>query len=210
MNAIIRTQYKKMYNEFEMKYEEERGIVLLGDSIINYFKEEQYFSNKNIINRGIPGDDTKGVLNRLHQIIKLNPKIIILSIGSNDIPKFKDSSDEIVKRILKIKYTLEEKLLDTKVYIISILPVLDDKEITNYNYLSNRNNDIIDEINEELMVFTNIIDVSGCLKDKNNNLKKEYTYDGVHLNEKGYIPFSRELSQNISELILKKEFEKNE
>lgn len=209
MNAIIRTKYKQLYKQFENEEPFKKGIVFLGDSTINFFKHENYFENNNIINRGIPGDTTSGVINRLEQIIKIDPEIIIISIGSNDI-LLKRTTTEIVQSILKIKYMLNEQLPDAKVYLLSLIPVLDDKEITNYNYLSNRNNDIIDEINNNLNIFTNIIDVSGCLKDDNNNLNKLYTYDGVHLNDKGYLIFSRELSENIKELVLKKEYEKNE
>lgn len=210
MISIVKAQYEILYKEFELLKLEDNEIVLLGDSIINYFDHKKYFINDNIINMGIPGDDTKGVLNRLHQVINLKPKVVVVSIGSNDIVKINDGVDNIVKRILKIKYELTKKLPNSNIYLLSVLPVLDDKEITNYNYLKNRNNDIIDEINEELMIYTNIIDISGCLKDINNNLRKDYTYDGLHLNEKGYIPFSRELSQNINDFILKKEYEKNE
>jgi len=209
MREIVRAQYKKMVKAFEQINYKNKEIVLLGDSIINYLDETKYFSNTNIINMGIPGDDTIGVLKRLNQVIKIKPKIIIVSIGSNDIPKINDGVDNIVKRILKIKYELIENLPDAEIHILSLLPVLDDKSITNYNYLKNRTNDIIDKINEELLIFSKIIDVNGCLKDNDNNLRKDYTYDGLHLNEKGYIPFSRELSQNIKGLVLKKEF-KNE
>lgn len=203
-NLILETQYKIFYQKFAEEKVDKNQIVLLGDSMINYWDTSKFFDNDNIINRGIPGDTTKGVLKRLHQIIEIEPSVVIMSIGTNDIALINDSIENIVKRILSIKFEIEEKLPKTKVYILSSTPVLKNNKISNLNYILNRDNDIIDEINSELALFTKIIDVNSYLKDVNNDLKLEYTYDGIHLNEIGYTKYSEIVAKKIEELKLKK------
>lgn len=203
LEAIMEADYKKLVKEYDLEQVEESGIVFIGDSIIKYYDTNKYFSNENQINRGIPGGISQGVLNRLYQIDKIKPKIIIINIGSNDIVRTKDSVDEIVKRILRVKYELETNNPSAKVYLLTLPPVLRDHEITSKAYMKHRNNDIIDEINEELSIFTNLIDTNSCLKDNNNNLKLEYTTDGLHLTNAGYEVFSKVLANEIPELKLK-------
>lgn len=204
-NIILDTQYKQLFKLFEKDIDHKNKIVLLGDSMISFFDEKKYFKNDNILNRGIPGDTTLGVLKRLHQIIKLEPSTIVLSIGSNDYARINENIEEVVKGILKIKYLLLEQLPSVNLYILSLSPVLRDDEISNYNYILNRNNDIIDEINNELALFTHIIDVNSYLKDSNGNLKKAYTTDGIHLSHEGYLVFSDVIAKNVKDLIFKKE-----
>ena len=206
LKDILETQYKKLYERFAQADEEECKIVLLGDSMINYWPTEKFYDNDNIINRGIPGDTTKGILNRLHQLIDLKPSVVILSTGSNDLQLIDDGIDNIVKRILKIKYLLQEAIPNLEIYILSLTPILLEHEITNYEYMVNRTNDIIDEINSELALFTNIIDVNIYLKDLDGNLKLSYTRDGIHLTNEGYQVFSKVIAKNISQLKLKRRF----
>lgn len=207
--AVIDSDYKRQTANFEKENVKDGSIVLLGDSMMDYFKTENYFLNDNIINRGIGGDTTDGVLKRLDQIIKIKPSVVLLSIGSNNITRYHNSANEIVKKILQIKYELESNIPDVKVYVLTLTPVLRDSEITNKIYMQTRNNDIIDEINDELAVYTKVVDTNWILKDQNNNLKLEYTYDGLHLSELGYQVYSNAIAESVSELKLK-EKDKND
>lgn len=207
--AVIDSDYKRQTANFEKENVKDGSIVLLGDSMMDYFKTENYFLNDNIINRGIGGDTTDGVLKRLDQIIKIKPSVVLLSIGSNNITRYHNSANEIVKKILQIKYELENNIPDVKVYVLTLTPVLRDSEITNKIYMQTRNNDIIDEINDELAVYTKVVDTNWILKDQNNNLKLEYTYDGLHLSELGYQVYSNAIAESVSELKLK-EKDKND
>lgn len=207
--AVIDSDYKRQTANFEKENVKDGSIVLLGDSMMDYFKTENYFSNDNIVNRGIGGDTADGVLKRLDQIIKIKPSVVLLSIGSNNITRYHNSANEIVKKILQIKYELENNIPDVKVYVLTLTPVLRDSEITNKIYMQTRNNDIIDEINDELAVYTKVVDTNWILKDQNNNLKLEYTYDGLHLSELGYQVYSNAIAESVSELKLK-EKDKND
>lgn len=205
LDAIMDADFKKQVSIFEKEEIPENGIVILGDSMASRWTFKEYYTNNDIIARGIAGDTTKGVLDRLDQIIKIKPRIVILNIGSNDLVRLPDSDclDCIVRRILQIKYLLEEGIKDVKVYVISLAPVLGDNDITIKEYVRNRSNLDIDEINNQLSMFTSIIDVNSYLKDDNDNLKLEYTVDGIHFSKLGYKIFSEVIAKEVTDLKLK-------
>lgn len=202
LEAIMEADYKKQVDIFNQEETKKNQIVFIGDSIINYWDTSKYFTNTNIINRGIAGDTAVGVLNRLDQIIKIEPSIIIIHVGSNDIVRTTNTNDEIVQTLLKIRYKLETNLPNTKIYIVSLPPVLRDHEITSTAYVQHRTNDIIEDINEKLLLFTEPIDTSSYLKDSDGNLKLNYTKDGIHLTHEGYKVLSKVIASEVTELKL--------
>lgn len=85
------------------------GVVFLGDSITEIWKSlPEDFPDLKVVNRGISGDTTRGVLYRLDpDVLSLDPRAIVLLIGTNDIGAGADPRDisdnikEILKRIRK-------------------------------------------------------------------------------------------------------------
>src|SRR5215470_11449680 len=61
------------------------GVVMLGDSITEGIDWRELFPQVRILNRGIAGDTSAGVLNRLDEVIARHPKVVFLMIGSNDL-----------------------------------------------------------------------------------------------------------------------------
>jgi GDSL-like Lipase/Acylhydrolase family len=60
-------------------------VVMLGDSITEGIDWRELFPDMRILNRGIGGDTSAGVLNRLDEVITRHPKVVFLMIGSNDL-----------------------------------------------------------------------------------------------------------------------------
>lgn len=203
LEAIINADYDKSVERFDLEVVNLGSIVFIGDSMFKNYPINDYFSNTNLVNRGIAGDTAEKVLKRLDQIIKIKPSVVIINAGTNDIVRTNQTVDQIVRTILKIKFQLEDNIPGVKVYILTLQPVLRDHEITIKEYMKHRNNDIIDSINEELEVFTSLVDTSSDLKDSNNNLKLSYTTDGLHLTKEGYSVFSQVLAREIEALKLK-------
>ncbi|MGH7978434.1 MAG: GDSL-type esterase/lipase family protein, partial [Limisphaerales bacterium] len=77
----------------------------LGDSITQIWTSlPQLFPDLKIANRGLSGDTTRGVLYRLDaDVLSLDPRAIVLLIGTNDIGAGADPSDisDNIKMILK-------------------------------------------------------------------------------------------------------------
>lgn len=66
---------------------ESGAVVFLGDSITQGWRTlAKDFPDKKVVNRGISGDITRGVWYRLRaDVLDLDPKAIVLLIGTNDI-----------------------------------------------------------------------------------------------------------------------------
>ena len=60
-------------------------VVMLGDSIIQYGEWAELFPNVQIINRGIAGDVSASVLQRVDEVIARKPRVVFLMVGINDL-----------------------------------------------------------------------------------------------------------------------------
>lgn len=60
-------------------------IVFLGDSITYSGLWSEVFLDKKVANRGVRGDTSEGILNRIDQILSLTPNTVYLMFGINDI-----------------------------------------------------------------------------------------------------------------------------
>lgn len=187
LKAIIEADYKRHVKKFE-QIDESKDLILIGDSMMAYFPTKAFNLEENLLNFGIPGDTTIGVLNRVHQVIKLKPKYVILNIGLNDFVLTNLSHEESLENILDIRHQILEGCPDTLVYVTSLTPI-NQKDFKDQTYLLNRdpqdavdlNNMLKDKIDDQF--FINIYDE---LIDDQKDLKFAYTRDGIHLNQKGY------------------------
>ncbi len=175
-------------------------IVFLGDSLTDAYNLDSYFeSDIKLYNRGIAGDKTDGVIARLKSnVLEIKPSIIVLLIGINDIHSGR-SLDEIEKNYRKILDMIEEKSPDCEVFIESLYP-------TNTTIYAN-SSDYWDEIitfNDTLQTIANeydyvFMDVYSSLLN-GNELNREYSFDGLHLNSQGYSIVSEIIASYINEL----------
>ena len=60
-------------------------IVMLGDSLTEWGNWHELVPEYSILNRGISGDTSSGVLDRLQEVIERRPKVVFVMIGTNDI-----------------------------------------------------------------------------------------------------------------------------
>jgi hypothetical protein len=60
-------------------------VVMIGDSLTEMGIWDELLEGLSLINRGISGDDSAGVLKRLPEVLGRRPRVICLEIGSNDV-----------------------------------------------------------------------------------------------------------------------------
>ena len=61
-------------------------VVFLGDAITESWRLNEYFTGRDFINRGIPGQTTLQMIARFRQdVVSLNPKVVVVLAGANDI-----------------------------------------------------------------------------------------------------------------------------
>ncbi|PUE64493.1 GDSL-type esterase/lipase family protein [Arcobacter caeni] len=182
--------YKHKKSQFEMLAQNDKyKVVMLGDSITDEGEWAELLDSRLIQNRGISGDTTDGVLQRLDSINK-SVKQVFIMIGVNDIMRGK-SVDEIFTNYQKIVQILKEK--DIKVYIQSTLYV-GEKRAENFNIkVENLNTKLKQFASHNNLIF---IDLNKILSS-NKMLKHEFTSDDLHINGKAYVLWADEIKKYI-------------
>jgi len=188
------TFYKAKSEQF-LKFKGQANIVMLGNSLTELVHWSELLNRNDVVNRGIGGDITEGMLNRLESVVQVKPKICFFLGGMNDFIN-RVSYNKTVENIKTIVKTLQEH--DIKVVIQSVLyagELFKDYE---------RVNILVPIINEELKKFAQendavFIELNDSLSI-NSILKKEYTYDGLHLNSEGYKKWGRKISDVLNQL----------
>lgn len=175
-------------------------IIFLGNSITSGFKLDELFPDLNVKNRGIWGDQTIDMLNRIEEVIESKPKKIFILAGINDIVRnvpLEKTIQNIESMILKIQKNSSE----TKIYIQSILPLthyaseyfFDDEDMA-YTKIS--------EANKELVRLCNLRNVNYVSIDepflKNRELNQIYAWDGIHINGKGYLLWYKQIKNLVA------------
>lgn len=180
--------YDQRRSFFETMPVAKNEIILLGDSITNCANWDEIFSGQHVKNRGISGDITLGVLDRMGEIVRREPKKVFILIGINDIA-LKISPETILTNYQTIVSILKDQSPKTKIYIQSILPTNDEFD-TFKNHQGKMQ--IIKEVNielEKLAEKNNVVfvDLFPNFLDENGKLSKAYTNDGLHLLGPGYL-----------------------
>ena len=186
-NQKFKRHYYIKKNVFESMPNTANEIIFLGNSITAGGEWSELFNNPTVKNRGISGDVTEGVLFRLDEITESNPAKIFIMIGVNDLSKGV-STDSILTNYEIIITRILNETPSTKIFIQSILPVNDEYDYFK-NHINKGNSILI--INEKLQRLAEkynqtYIDLFSTFVNGEGKLKHEFTFDGLHLNGKGY------------------------
>jgi len=178
--------YQLKVDQFK-SYDDKNAFVFLGNSITSGTDWVELLGIKNAVNRGISGDITFGILERLDEVISGTPKKVFILIGINDISR-NIPDDVILNNYKKIIQRIQSGSPRTKIYFHTILPV--NNEFTPAKNQFNKDEHIL-YLNAELKKLANthgifVIDLYKHFLNKENKLEKKYTYDGLHLNAAGY------------------------
>lgn len=166
-------------------------VVFLGDSITDAWRLNEYFPNKDFLNRGISGQITGQMLGRfLNDVVSVRPAAVVILAGTNDIGRGVD--------IVTIESNLTAicDLADhykVKVIVSSVLPVHDYNASINptFERSKKRSPQVIRALNDWLLSFTQkrgyvFLNYFQPLMDVRTMLTKEYSDDGLHPNSAGY------------------------
>lgn len=178
--------YYHKKSQFELlSQQNEYEVVMIGDSITDGGLWNELLRSALVQNRGIGGDTTDGVLDRLNS---LNPNIkkAFIMIGINDFAIGK-SVEEVYENYIKIINILTSR--NIQVFVQSTL-------FTGEFKPKSYNKKVIN-LNEKLKKFAlenslEFIDLNKLLA-LNNILEKKYSKDGIHLNGDAYIIWAKEI-----------------
>lgn len=157
-------------------------IIFLGNSITQLGDWKKLLHDSTVINRGIAGDITFGVLKRLDDVIRRQPSKLFLLIGINDIGK--DIPDEVIaNNIRKIIERVQAESPSTKIYVQSILPV--NPDVPNFPQHYNKQEHVLNtnKLIKKVAADTHCtyVNIHDLFTDKEGKLDAKYTPDGLHL-----------------------------
>ena len=167
-------------------------IIFVGDSITDMYPLDDYYADLDLAcyNRGIGGDTTAGVINRIQtSIFDLAPSKIVLMIGTNDVD-FGRSTEEIFANYRIILEEIKRNQPTVELYFMSVIPQNKDLE-KSVGLDVTKNNQTIQYINQEIQKLCQeyghtYIDLYPHLLDEDGYLRKDLSDDGLHLNANGY------------------------
>lgn len=188
-----KTTKRENYRILNEEYAFNSQTVLLGDSITDFFNYYELFydfskeSGQAVYNRGISGDTTDRLLERLDEnVLNIKPKNLVLLIGTNDIGRGLPLSMS-VENVSQIIEKTKEKCPDINFILQAVYPINENMR----DEFEKRSNEKIKLMNEEFIKLCKKygcawLDITDKLKDETGNLKRELTYDGLHLNVSAY------------------------
>ena len=185
--SLFETPYYRSRLAFFRQTVGDADVIMLGDSITEGVDWHELFPDVRILNRGIAGDTTKGVLNRLDEVIRRHPKIVFLMIGANDLQTGLPVS-MINANIGSIVGALAQKqirvVLQKTVHVTaSYRPQINSK----VNELNNTLSGLCAAPRILCLDLNPILAGGGALSPS-------FSLDGIHLNTAGYLAWKKEIS----------------
>ena len=198
-------KYRKANEELKGSSSREDRIVLVGDSITEGWTEFNpgFFQENNMVNRGISGQTTPQMLIRLKQdAIHLDPKIIIINGGTNDI--WGNTGPSTPEMIIDNLCSMAEIASKNNIQVVlsTILPVYQYPErydiIDPPKTISFINSVLQDYCNKNSLAF---LDYFSPMADEKKGLRSDYGTDGVHPNKQGYSVMEHIVRETISGIV---------
>ncbi|MBN3908162.1 MAG: G-D-S-L family lipolytic protein [Nostoc sp. NMS1] len=181
--------------------------ILAGDSLSLWFPPELLPEGKTWLNQGISGETSNGLLNRLEIFNRTQPEVIFVMIGINDL--IRGMSDGVIlDNQRQIISYLQKTHPTAQIVVQSILPHgAEDATWKGRDKLLAVTNNRIRELNQQLQSISTkkgvkYLDLYPLFTNKQGNLRREFTTDGLHLSPEGYIVW-RSALQIYSEIKLK-------
>lgn len=153
-------------------------IVMLGDSLTEWGNWHELVPEFRVVNRGIAGDTSSGVLDRLQEVIDRRPRMVFVMVGTNDIG-LQIPPETLLSNLRAIVTRLRDA---------SIIPVA--QTILVRGGWMQADNAVIAAVNAAWAEFcaahgVRFLDLNALLAE-NGRLPEAMTYDGLHLTAAAY------------------------
>ncbi|MEZ8949667.1 SGNH/GDSL hydrolase family protein [Vibrio sp. 10N.247.311.18] len=168
-------------------------LVMFGDSITEWAPWADIFRDISMVNRGLAGDTTTGMLRRIDTTLNVKPKLVCFMAGINDLAQGYDV-DHIYQNYIDMLKVWQENeiriLVQSTLYVGSKLQGL---------------NPSVELLNSKLSEYCTqqgiaFLDVNSVLSP-NKLLSNKYSCDDLHLNAKAYQTWAEILQPTIAELL---------
>jgi len=182
--------YRTANSQLSLPAKDERRVVFMGDSITEFWTKAQWHPQH--INRGISGQTTPQMLLRFRQdVIELQPSLVVILAGTNDVAGNTGpaTTPMIAGNIASMVELAQAHGI--RVVLSSVLPA------SGFYWAPElRPAQQIVELNGQIQTLAKrygciYLDYFSPMVNEQLGLKREFSEDGVHPNEVGYITMAR-------------------
>ncbi len=169
-------------------------VLFLGDSITEGGLWDELFPDVPVLNRGIGGDTTVDLRQRLDDAVN-EPRLVSLLVGTNDLhgPRSRRRLDEIATRCREIVDRIRERAPAADIVLNGLMP-----RTAHYSDRLRALNVRYGAIAAE--TGAKFIDLWPTLADSAGELREEYTRDHLHLTAAGYQAWAGVLAPHVEGL----------
>ncbi|MEZ9503471.1 SGNH/GDSL hydrolase family protein [Vibrio sp. 10N.286.51.B11] len=168
-------------------------LVMFGDSITEWAPWADIFRDVSMVNRGLAGDTTTGMLRRIDTTLNVKPKLVCFMAGVNDLAQGYDV-EYIYQNYIDMLKVWQEN--DIRILVQSTLYVGSKLQGLNPS-VELLNSKISEYCSQQGIAF---LDVNSVLSP-NQLLSNEYSCDDLHLNAKAYQVWAVVLQPTVAELL---------
>jgi lysophospholipase L1-like esterase len=191
---LIYPRHEQKLSMFKACPETNGAIIFLGNSITEGGNWSELFPDLPVLNRGIGGDRTAGVLARMDEVLRHEPSKLFICIGTNDLGT-NIPAEEVLHNYRSILELVQTTSPPTEIYVQSILPV-------GKKLILGHSNDKIIPFNTELQQLCaelgiTYIDVFSELTNDEGYLDEKYSNDQLHLMGNAYLVWKEKIEPFI-------------
>jgi lysophospholipase L1-like esterase len=181
-------------------------IIFLGDSITHSWETagkktwNKYYQKRRALNLGFSGDRTEHVLWRLDngEFEEVQPKVVVLMIGTNNTGHRKDPPKAIAAGVEKIIERINTKSPTTKILLLAIFP-----RSEKVSDPQRKNNDRANALIKQLTKKDGVtyLDINERFLLPDGTLSKEIMPDLLHPKQKGYAIWAEAIEPSLRALL---------
>ena len=183
-------QYERENAEYD---DYEVDVAFIGDSLTDGYDLSKYYPQYVTANRGIGGDTTFGLEERLQvSLFDLKPKVVVMLIGANNM-------DSMFQNYESILQSLKQNLPESKIVLLS-LTAMGGEHWGRKNQLAAYNNVTVKLLAERygyefVDLYTPLYDVSI------REVYEGYTVDGGHFTHEGYTVVTAQITPVLRKIL---------
>ena len=196
-------KYKKANAELSAPTENEHRVVFMGNSITEGWSnaDPDFFTDHPYINRGISGQTTPQMVLRFQQdVVQLEPKIVVILAGTNDIAG--NTGPMTLEEIRDNMLSMVQLAKANNIFpiVCSVLPAYDYpwRPGLQPNIKIPKLNTMLQKMADEQGVL--YLDYFSAMADDRNGLPKALTTDEVHLTKEGYAAMEKLVQEAIGKV----------
>jgi lysophospholipase L1-like esterase len=185
------SRYAEANSKLPPAHADKPRVVFLGDSITDFWRLNEYFPERDFVNRGISGQTTGQMLGRMKaDVLDLKPAAVLVLAGTNDIARG-IAIGTIENNLAMIADLAQAHHI--KPLVASVLPVSDYHKSENPAWRRTRERppETIRALNDWIRKFCRergytFVDYFPVLVDQAGLLQSDLANDGLHPDGSGY------------------------